>query len=86
MNTPDTGFGWLFVAMAAIFALGLIPRWAVRYYPTSPPFLVRLAAPVIFAVLASACFLGLAVKAFAVLIVCGMILILIRRTGLLRRR
>ena len=81
MNTPDTQLGWMFVAMAAIFALGLIPRWAVRFYPTAPPFLVRLAAPVLFAVVASACFRGLAVKALALVIICGMTLIFISRRG-----
>lgn len=79
MNTLDTQFGWLFAAIAAIFAFGLIPRWTVHFYPTAPPFLVRLAAPIIFAVLATACFMGLAVKALSLVIICGMILIAISR-------
>lgn len=79
MDTLDAPFGWLFVAMAALFALGLIPRWAVRFYPASPPFLVRLAAPIIFAVLASACFLGLSVQALTVVVVCGLTLIFVSR-------
>lgn len=71
MNTLDTDFGWLFAAMAAIFALGLTPQGARRFYPASPKLPGRLAAPVVFALLAAACFAGVAVEALSVVVVGG---------------
>ncbi len=79
MNTLDTDFGWLFVAISAIFTLGLTPQWASRFYPASPTFLVRLAAPMIFALLASACFMGVAIQALMVIVVCGLTQIMVSR-------
>lgn len=79
MDTLNTPFGWMFVMLTAIFTLGLMPHFARRFYPTAPPFAVHLAAPVIFALLASACFLGLAMKALSVVVVLGMAQIVVSR-------
>lgn len=77
MDTLNTPFGWTFIIVAAIFTLGLMPRFARRFYPTAPRFLVRLAAPVIFALLATACFLGLALKALSIVVILGMAQIIV---------
>jgi len=72
-------FGWIFVALAAIFALGMAKPFARYYYPDLPSFPRRLAAPLIFGVLAAACFMGIgrAVLIFVVLV--GLTLVFIRR-------
>ena len=50
--------GWNFLLIAVVFALGLATPFARRFYPSSPSFVRRLAAPIIFIVLAVACFAG----------------------------
>ena len=79
MNTLDTPLGWMFVALAAIFTLGLAAPFARRFYPSSPNLLRRLAAPVIFSLLAVACFRGGALPALVVVVIVGVGLIAIRR-------
>lgn len=79
MNALHTQFGWMFTAIAAIFALGLAPRFARHFYPASPNFLVRLAAPVSLATLGTACFMGMAIQALVAVVAVGVTLILISR-------
>ncbi len=79
MNTPDTQFGWMFVAIAALFTLGLIPRFARRFYPGSPSLLRRLAAPVIFLLLAAACFAGMALPSLSLVVLLGTAMIAVTR-------
>ncbi|HEX4612821.1 MAG TPA: hypothetical protein VH092_31795 [Urbifossiella sp.] len=73
--------GWTFLGLTALFSLGLVPRLASRFYPTRPVLLVRLAAPVIFSVLAAACFAGLAFPAVCVVAAVGTALIVRRRSA-----
>ena len=84
MNTLWITFGWMFVTLAAIYALGVAEPLARRFYPGSPGFLARLAAPLIFAVLAAACFLHVAVPALIVTVALGTVQI--ARSRWLRRR
>ena len=79
MNTLDTPLGWMFVALAAIFTLGIAPPFARRFYPGSPNFVRRLAAPVIFALLAAACFQGMALPALSLVVILGTALIAVSR-------
>jgi len=79
MDTLNVPIGWMFVALTAIFALGLSPRWANRFYPTSPSFSRRLAAPVIFAALAAVCFAGFALQALSAVVIAGGALIAMHR-------
>ena len=79
MNTLHTQLGWMFAALAALFALGLAPRLAPRFYSAAPSAPRRLAAPVLFAALAVACFLGAAVQALSAVVIAGMPLIVSRR-------
>lgn len=67
-----TALAWMFVTIAAIFALGLTPHFARRFYPDMPHFRRRLAAPIIFGLLAAACFTGLAVPALALTAALGL--------------
>ena len=50
--------GWCFLAIAGLFLLGLTPRFAPRFYPDASGVVARAAAPVLFALLAAACFGG----------------------------
>lgn len=68
-------FGWCLLALAAIFSLALVPRFARRFYPTGPGVLVRLAAPVIFGALAGACFAGVGFEALVLTAVVGTVLV-----------
>jgi hypothetical protein len=72
-------FGWCMVAVASIFALGLVPRLASRFYRGSPGFARRLAAPVIFSVLAAACFLGIGGELLILVAVLGLTQIIMSR-------
>jgi hypothetical protein len=77
----DTPLGWMFLGIATLLSLGLAPRLAGRFYPTRPRFVTRLAAPVIFGVLAALCFAGFATPALYVVAVAGIALIVYRRRG-----
>jgi hypothetical protein len=77
----DTPLGWMFLGIAALFLLGLVPRLAGRFYPTRPRFVTRLAAPVVFGGLAAACFAGFATPALYAVAVVGAVLIVYRRRG-----
>lgn len=79
MNTLDMGLGWMFAAIAALFTLGLMPLFARRFYPDSSGLLRRLAAPVIFLLLAVACFTGMALQALSLVVVFGLALIAMSR-------
>lgn len=68
-------FGWCLLALALIFLMGLLPPIARRFYPEQPHFRLRLAAPVIFAVLASACFAEIGLAAMILTITIGIALI-----------
>jgi len=68
-------FGWCLLALALIFLMGLLPPIARRFYPERPHFRLRLAAPVIFAVLACACFAEIGLAAMILTITIGMALI-----------
>jgi len=71
--------GWLFAAIATLFSLGLTPRFGRSFYPTSPSFGLRLAAPALFLLIATACFWGYAIQAFVVTVALGLPLIVTRR-------
>ena len=75
----DTPLGWMFLGLAALFSLGLVPRMAGQFYPTRPGFVTRLAAPVTFGLLAAACFAGFAIPALYTVAVVGTALIVYRR-------
>ena len=81
MHTLDTPFGWMFTAITALFALGLTARFAPHFYPKSPGFVVRLAAPTIFALLAAACFHSLALPTLAAVTALGLIQITVAWRG-----
>ena len=81
----DTTFGWMFVGLAALFSLGIVPRGAGRFYPTRPGVRVRLAAPVIFGLLAVACFMGVGLPALSTVAVLGVAQILVSRRANRRR-
>jgi len=68
-------FGWCLLALALLFLMGLLPPIARRFYPERPNFRLRMAAPVIFAVLACACFAGIGLAAMILTITIGMALI-----------
>lgn len=75
----DTPLGWMFLGLAAMFSLGLIPPMAVRFYPTRPGLVARLAAPATFGLLAAACFAGFATPALYAVAGVGTSLIVNRR-------
>ena len=75
----DTTLGWMFIALAALFSLALLPRLAGRFYPTRPGYVTRLAAPVIFGLIAAACFAGYGLPALAVIAVVGFAQIIANR-------
>ena len=75
--------GWGFLLIAAIFSLGLARPFARRFYPGSPGFIPRLAAPVIFALLAAACFAGVGMLVFVLTATLGLTQIVVSRS---RRR
>ncbi len=74
-----TSMGYMFVSLAAIFALGLVPSLAPRIYPASPNVSRRLIAPVVFAMLATACFTGIALQALVLTVVLGLPCIITNR-------
>ncbi len=74
-----TTMGWMFVFMAAFFALGLLPQLAKRFYPDSARFRLRLAAPIIFGLMATACFIGLALPAMVLTVALGLPLVVQRK-------
>jgi hypothetical protein len=72
MNTElNNILGWMFVLLATIFSLGLTKLFAKRFYPASPGFSRRLAAPLIFGVLALACFMGTSFLALTLVVLLG---------------
>ena len=75
----DMTLGWMFTAIAALFSLGLVPRWSRRFYPTRPGMATRLAAPVIFWTLAGVCFSGFAFAALVTVAALGLVLIVVQR-------
>ena len=81
----DTTLGWMFVALAALFALALVPRLAVRFYPARPGVGTRSAAPVIFSLLAGACFSGFDMPALVAVVLLGSAQIITSRRKAKRR-
>jgi hypothetical protein len=71
--------GWMFVALAGIFALGMAKPFARYYYPGLPGFPRRLAAPLIFGILAAACFMGIGRAALIFVVLLGLTLAVIGR-------
>jgi len=71
--------GWTLVLVAAIFTLGLASPFARHFYPGSPGLLHRLAAPLIFGVLAGTCFLGMGHEVLALTVLIGVPLIVADR-------
>lgn len=78
--------GWMFVALATIFALGIIGPLTLRYYPGQTTLPHRLAAPVIFSVLAAACFAGIGKGALIFVASLGLALAIRRRWQLRNSR
>lgn len=72
-------FGWTLALIAAVFALGLTAPFARRFYPGSPGFRRRLAAPLIFGAWAVACCIGFGRVALFLVAFLGLILIAITR-------
>ena len=75
----DTPLGWTFTGIAALFSFGLVPSLAAWFYPTRPGFFTRLAAPVIFAVMAAACFAGFSTPVLVTVAVLGTAVIVTRK-------
>ncbi|BDI30714.1 hypothetical protein CCAX7_27650 [Capsulimonas corticalis] len=73
MDTLNIAFAGMFAALAAIFALGLTPQFSRRFYPESPGFFARLAAPVIFALLAMGSYWRMAIPSLVTIAVLGAI-------------
>ena len=69
----------MFVALATIFALGLAGPLARHYYPGPTTFSRRVAAPLIFSVLAAACFTGIGLTALIFAVLLGLTLVIVRR-------
>ena len=74
-------FGWMFLAIAAIFTLGIARPLARHYYPGRSTFPRRLAAPLIFGILAAMCFMGIGQAALIFAVLLGLTLVIIRRWG-----
>jgi hypothetical protein len=79
MDAYYFNFGWCLLLVAAIFAVGLVPKFAPWIYPGNPGFLGRLAAPAIFGLLATACFFRLGQVALWSVVVLGLSQISISR-------
>lgn len=79
MNTFFLSLGVLFLGLALFFLLGLLPRFARRFYPGRPGVVARAAAPLIFAGLAFACFRGAALPTLLLLVTVGSAMILRKR-------
>ncbi len=71
--------GWTFMLIACLFALGLATPIARHFYPDSPKFRHRLAAPLIFGALAVACFIGFGRAALFLVALLGLSLIAVSR-------
>ena len=71
--------GWMFVALAAIFALGLAGPLVRHYYPGPSTLPRRMAAPLIFSILAAACFTGIGLAALIFFVLLGLTLMIVRR-------
>jgi hypothetical protein len=71
--------GRMFVLLSVVFAMGLIKPFVRHFYPASPGFPRRLAAPIIFVVLAMACFKGLGSVALILVVLSGLTQIIISR-------
>ena len=71
--------GWMFVALTAIFALGIAGPLARQYYPGPSTLPRRLAAPLIFNILAMACFMGFGQAALIFTVLLGLTLVVSRR-------
>jgi hypothetical protein len=79
MEAFDARLGGCMAAIAALFALGLMPGLAPRVYRGRPGFARRLAAPAIFGILAIACFSGLGLPTFIAVALAGLALITVAR-------
>jgi hypothetical protein len=79
MNGFFTPLGRMFLCLALGSLLGLLPAFAHRFYPGRPGVLRRCAAPVIFACLAIACFLGAGLPALLAVVLAGTALIAVSR-------
>ncbi|BCM89865.1 hypothetical protein IAD21_01713 [Abditibacteriota bacterium] len=75
----DLSLGYMFVSIAAIFALGLVPILSSRIYPTSPSLQRRLIAPLLFVLLAGSCFAGLGFQALVLTVIAGLSCIALKR-------
>jgi hypothetical protein len=73
MNFLNVPLGWMFLSIAALFAFGVSPRFARRFYPEGPGLPARLAAPALFTALSVACFLGMALPALVTTVALGTI-------------
>jgi len=70
--------GWTFGLIAAIFSLGLAQPFARHFYRGAVSFPRRMAAPVIFAALAVACFTGMGLPALIFIALFGSATVVIK--------
>jgi len=75
----DRQLGWCFVAMAALFSLGIWPVLKTKVYPQAPGLGARMAVPAMFLILAQACFAGFGLWFMIFVILAGARLIYFRR-------
>lgn len=80
MDAFYSSLAWLFTALSLGGLLGLTPRFRAKIYPENPNALLCAAAPVLFSLLAVACFCGLGLAALSVVAVGGLALIAIARS------
>ena len=75
MNHFFVPFGGCLLLIAGIFSLGLWNPIGRRLYPGAPSVPRRLAAPLVFAALATACFFGHGLEAMLLTTILGALLI-----------
>lgn len=86
MDTLFYGLGGCFVGLALFFLLGLTKPFAQRFYPENPGVVRRAAAPVLFSLLAIACFRGNGLSAMLFVAVAGAVLITLHHRKVRREK
>ena len=71
MHMYWNSLGWTLLSLAAVFSLGAAPWGARCFYPKAPSLGRRLAAPILFLLLALACFAGIGFPVMVALAVVG---------------
>ena len=84
MHVFWNGLGWTLMGVAALFSLGISTRWAHYFYPEPLAPSRRAAAPVLFALLAVACFSGAGFPVLVMVAACGALQSMLARRALRR--